>query len=161
MDDYTDMRATQKLLGDRTIAALFTSATKADTARDALKSAGFKDVAITRSEEIEIGNAPGPIHKHSFWDGLTALFGSGEDAHLYGEGVRRGHNLVTVHVSDTRAAEAIAILDAQKPVNIDDHAQMWRSQGWTAEGASTEPSRRDPTAGNGRVRSYLQMIDPL
>ena len=53
------------------------------------------------------------------------------DAHVYAEGVRRGGTLVSAKVDDARAAEAQAILQRNKTVDITARGQAYRDAGWT------------------------------
>ena len=68
---------------------------------------------------------------------LTDYGVSEEDAHLYSEAVRRGSSLVTVRAADDRAAQAEAILDANRPVNTRERREAYLSAGW---------SKYDPTS---------------
>jgi hypothetical protein len=68
---------------------------------------------------------------------LTSSGVSETDAHVYAEGVRRGGALVTAHVADNRAAEANAILERSRRVNVTDRGSVYRNSGW---------SRFDPDA---------------
>lgn len=53
------------------------------------------------------------------------------DAHVYAEGVRRGGTLVSAKVDDARAAEAQAILQRNKTVDIAARGQAYRDSGWS------------------------------
>jgi uncharacterized membrane protein len=85
--------------------------------------------------------------------GITAsLIDSGIDetnAHYYAEGVRRGGSLVTVHVEDARANEALSIMRDHHPVDLDTHTAAWRKEGWKGfdpdAPAYTEDEYRDLT----------------
>jgi len=53
------------------------------------------------------------------------------DAHVYAEGVRRGGTLVTARVEDARAADAQAILQRQKYVDLNARGRAYRDEGWS------------------------------
>jgi len=85
---------------------------------------------------------------------LGALTGAGvseSDAHLYAEGVRRGHTLITVRVPEGRATEAEAILAKHGPLDTGRVSADWRASGWsgryTDDGTLTG-STPDGTPGN-------------
>jgi uncharacterized membrane protein len=61
------------------------------------------------------------------------------DAHVYSEAVRRGYVLLSVRAPEGRENEARAILDRYSPVDIDDRANDWRSQGWTGYDVNAKP----------------------
>lgn len=89
-----------------------------------------------------------------------ALAGAGVsegDAHAYGEGVRRGGTLVTVRIDPAQAAQTptvTAILERHGAVDLDEKADAWRAEGWTA------PQPATGTAGSqGRVRTYPATTD--
>ena len=52
-------------------------------------------------------------------------------AHVYAEGVRRGGTLVTARVADDRVAEANAVLERSRPVNVDTRGNAYRQAGWS------------------------------
>ncbi|WP_395646423.1 hypothetical protein [Terricaulis sp.] len=54
-----------------------------------------------------------------------------EDAHVYSEGVRRGSTLLTVRVSEDRAADIEAALDRYRPSDVRTRGQEYRNNGWT------------------------------
>jgi uncharacterized membrane protein len=54
-----------------------------------------------------------------------------DEAHVYAEGVRRGGTLVTARVDDSREADAHAILQRRKSVDIRARGQAYRSGGWS------------------------------
>jgi len=53
------------------------------------------------------------------------------DAHAFSEGVRRGHSLVAVRCDDDEVDEVIGILDGNDTLDLDEHQNNWRSEGWT------------------------------
>jgi hypothetical protein len=99
--------------------------------------------------------------------GLTGAGVSEADAHTYSEGVRRGGTLVTVRTDEMRAPTAMNILEEHGSVDVDERAQTWRSEGWTAptvaEGGptgSTAGAGLSPAGaveGRTRVRSYSEL----
>lgn len=50
-----------------------------------------------------------------------------EQANLYAEGIRRGGTLVTIATDDTRANEAVEILNRHNPIDVNQRADSWRS----------------------------------
>jgi uncharacterized protein (TIGR02271 family) len=139
------IREDNPLIQDRTIAALFSDETQAQSAKEALKDAGFDDVDITRKNEGDaFDDDSRPAHEHGFWDSVKNFFSGDDDAYAYGEGVRRGHTLVTVHAEQGRAAQAVEILDGFDPIDVEGSEQAWRSDGWSRDTArsayETSPS---------------------
>ena len=74
-----------------------------------------------------------------------SLAGAGvseHDAHAYSEGVRRGGSLLTVRTDEARSAAVERILDEHGAIDLDERAQGWQRDGWTAPAAGTvEPKR--------------------
>ena len=168
----------------RTVVALFASEDDARKGEQALIEAGYENVVVTWNGE-EATDAPKPVEHHGFWATVKAFFGDHKDAGLYGEGLRRGQTLVTVHTDERRAVEAIDILDRFHPTDVDGAEQAWHGAEETtlvptslddvpAEdrpayiAAAADPERvdngtteqpraggRDLDAGNARVRSYV------
>jgi hypothetical protein len=56
---------------------------------------------------------------------------SEEDSHVYAEGVRRGGTMVSARVPDTNSAQAEAVLDRNKPVDVATRGAAYRQTGWT------------------------------
>jgi hypothetical protein len=65
---------------------------------------------------------------------LGALIGLGipeEEAGYYAEGVRRGGILVTVQADDVNTDRVMDVLNRYNPMDINERAAQWRSEGWT------------------------------
>jgi hypothetical protein len=94
--------------------------------------------------------------------GLTGAGLSEADAHTYSEGVRRGGTLVTVRADQAHASRVMDILEEHGSIDVDERAQNWRAQGWTAPhaAAATSPDALPGNAlgggveGRNRVRAY-------
>lgn len=69
---------------------------------------------------------------------LTESGVSGDDAHVFAEGVRRGGTLVTARVPDDDRARYDAILD-RSSVNIRDRGLAYRKAGWSQFDPSASP----------------------
>ncbi|WP_245844986.1 YsnF/AvaK domain-containing protein [Noviherbaspirillum humi] len=67
------------------------------------------------------------------------------DTHdVYAESVRRGHYVVTVNAdSDSQLEQASDILNRFNPVDVDQRAQHWRSQGWAGYDENAPQLGRD------------------
>jgi hypothetical protein len=63
--------------------------------------------------------------------GLTGLGIPEGEAGYYAEGIRRGGTLVTVHAAETRADEAMSLLNRHHAVDIDTRAEYYRSTGFS------------------------------
>jgi len=79
-----------------------------------------------------------------------------EDAHLYAEGVRRGGSVVAARVEEGRVAEAQAILDRWRPVDIGARRESYVEQGWTRFDETADPYTAEQIAAERqRYRSSL------
>ncbi|WP_025662097.1 general stress protein [Rhizobium sp. IBUN] len=79
-----------------------------------------------------------------------------EDAQLYAEGVRRGGSVVAARVEDGRVAEAQAILDRWRPVDIGARRASYVEQGWTRFDETADPYTAEQIAAERqRYRSSL------
>ncbi|MER2263724.1 hypothetical protein [Methylobacterium oxalidis] len=100
--------------------------------------------------------------------GLTGAGVNEADAHTYSEGVRRGGTLVTVRSDEARSVTVMDILEQHGSIDVDERAQNWRSEGWTAPTVTESNRPTGSTAGAGlspagavegrtRVRSYSEL----
>ena len=79
-----------------------------------------------------------------------------EDAHLYAEGIRRGGSVVAARVQEGRIAEAQAILDRSRPVDIRARRASYVEQGWTRFDEAADPYTPEQIAAErARYRSSL------
>ena len=113
---------------DRTVVALFADEGDARNAEQSLIEAGYDKVVVTWNGEAATAE-PKPVDAHGFWDTVKAFFGDHKDADLYGEGLRRGQTLVTVHTEQGRAAMVVDILDRFNPTDVDGAEQAWQGEG--------------------------------
>lgn len=150
------------------LVGMFESQGAADTARTQLLGAGFASEAIsmtygstgsggaTASSEPAT-SAPDEGHEggaisHFF----SKLFGTENEpsnrdpySHTYDEAFRRGHYGVSVSAtSDSEIDRAEQILNDAGAVDIDERAEQWRGEGWTAGGTSLGSSSSPMTSGS-------------
>jgi uncharacterized protein (TIGR02271 family) len=121
----------------RTVTAFFDSRTDAEEAISRLHAAGIPrdGIRLTPGHEDTAGGAGTqsfPEASAGLWDSLRDLFLPDEDRHAYAEGLRRGGFLVSVSASDADYERVIDILDDEGTIDIDERAESWRSEGWSA-----------------------------
>lgn len=126
------------------LTAFFDSRSDAEKAVQRLKEAGISHDSIRfvpgHEADPDIANGSGEDHK-GFWATLEDFFFSDDDRTVYSEGLRRGGFLVSVSsVSEAQYETAHDILDDEGSIDIDERADLWRSEGWV------EPTTT-PTAG--------------
>jgi hypothetical protein len=113
----------------RTVTALYETRAQAEQVREALVAAHLGDDVDIREETGSPQD--GKSKRHDFKSWLSGLLGNHDDRHVYIEGVRRGHFMLSAKVdelSETRAAE---ILDTAAPVDLESAQNTWRAEGWT------------------------------
>jgi hypothetical protein len=54
-----------------------------------------------------------------------------EDAHLYAEGIDRGHSILVIRTAAEEHDRVTQVLSRFNPIAIDDHAAQWRETGWS------------------------------
>jgi hypothetical protein len=109
---------------DRTITALYPTSADANHAADALRAAGFEKVEIHDKEDHAKGEG--------FMAKLKNMFNGHKDAHVYAEGVRRGHYLLTLKVDEQEETRAAEVLEASNSVDVAGARETWRGEGWVA-----------------------------
>ncbi len=113
----------------RTVTALYETRAQAEQVQAALEAAHLGDDVDIR-EDPDAARTAEPGHRDlKTW--LSDLMGGHDDRHVYIEGVRRGHFMLSAKVdelSETRAAE---ILDSAAPVDLESAQTTWRAEGWT------------------------------
>lgn len=128
-----------------TLAAVFAQRDMAEHARQDLITAGFPSANIRLHEAGRDGAAVTDDARRDEGDSLldsvkhffTDLFGSHADRHIYAEAVRRGHIVLTLEdASDADIQRATDLVERYAPIDIDAHAEHWRSSGWPGAAAS-------------------------
>jgi hypothetical protein len=146
----------------RTVSALYETRADAERAMEALRPHGLAGHA--EIHDIEGSDRQGPHGDHGVHGAMHNLFGHHKDAHIYGEGLLRGHILLTVKVDDSRETLAAEVMEAAQPLDLEHREQSWRAEGWTppAHPPHTDSEIRRSwdeaatTFGPGiRVRSYI------
>lgn len=138
----------------RTLTALYQTRQDAEAARDRLKSAGINSEVDIHDETTS--DSSGAHGTGGFMEKLKTMFGGHEDTHVYDEGVRRGHFLLTVGVPEAEAERAALLLDATDAVDLDHSQESWRSEGWTP------PSEATPSGATGRAtRADEEEVIPI
>jgi len=142
-------------LGNRnilsTLSALFDDRAEAESAIERLKAIGLPDDRIRFMPGDEAGDARRP-EPGGWFGGLEDWLFPDEDRAAYAEGLRRGGYLVSVQVDDATYEMAHDILDSKGSIDMDERADLWRSEGWggggldvtVSEDASVPPSDSDP-----------------
>jgi hypothetical protein len=131
----------------RTVTALYETREEAERAAEALKAQHLAD-------EVEICDAAADAakrHHRGLGGWLHDLFGGHHDHHLYAEGLRRGHVLLTAKVDELNETRAAVIMEAAA-MNLGAAEKAWREEGWQPAttspdgGTVGQPSHHHPTA---------------
>lgn len=133
-----------------TVIGVYDNYTQAQEALNELVRSGFAIEHVNLSpQENSIAARQAVLQRHADEDGSTtgtisgffrSLFGSPEKYRhedVYSEAVRRGSYLVTVHTdTEQQNEQATDIMNRYEPVDIDERAEQWQSQGWSGYDAS-------------------------
>ncbi|MBM3091839.1 hypothetical protein GFB56_13565 [Ensifer sp. T173] len=126
-----------------TLTAFFDSRSDAETAIDKLKEAGVADVRLMPGYEADGEGALAAAEGSGFWSRLGDWFFPDEDRDVYAEGLRRGGFLVSVSVDAATYDTAHGILDEEGAIDLDERADIWRTEGWTGGRDRQEAASRD------------------
>jgi hypothetical protein len=113
---------------NRTVTALYETRAQAERVQAALVAAHLGDHVDIREETYTAGGAA-PEHR-DFKTWLGDLLGGHHDSHVYIEGVRRGHFMLSAKVDELNETRAAEILDAAAPINLESAENTWRAEGW-------------------------------
>ena len=129
LDRYTPMNTPTGGAADQAadrsgnqIVAAFENADRARAARKALTEAGIDNAKmelLDNRSELDNWTA---VKRHAVPD---------EDAHLYAEGLGRGHSILVVRATAGEHDGVMKVLERCNLIDIDDHAAQWRNSGWT------------------------------
>ena len=107
--------------GDR-IVAVFENTDRARAARQALMAGGIDNAKMELLDNrSDLDN----------WTAVKSHAVPDEDAHLYAEGLRRGHSLLVIQATAGEHDRVMEVLGRFNPIDIDDHATQWRNSGWS------------------------------
>ncbi|MBW6425609.1 hypothetical protein KX729_29830 [Rhizobium sp. XQZ8] len=150
-----------------TLTAFFDSKREAETAVERLKAAGVVDVRLMPGYEDDAGGTLAAAKGSSFWSKLGDWLFPDDDRDVYAEGLRRGGVLVSASVDPAKYDTAHDILDEEGSIDMDERADLWRTEGWTAgssaqqSAASSEDAfQPDPNTGAGRYARSTQATSP-
>jgi len=129
-------------LAKSNLTALFDSRRDAETAIAKLNAAGVTDLRLMPGYEADREGSAGSEHS-SFWSGLAGWLFPDEDRNVYAEGLRRGGFLVSASVDQANYDIAHDILDDEGSIDMDERADLWRKEGWTASDQQAAASQED------------------
>ena len=126
---------------ENTVVGVYDSYTQAEKVLNELLSCGFSrsDVQISpETDRTVTGQTTTTTADERSESGIghffRSLFGMDDDETTgsYSEAVRRGHCVLTVDApSDDMRERAVEVMNRYDPIDIDERASQWRSQGWT------------------------------
>ena len=149
----------------RTITAMFDTRADAEAAKNRLEAASLQvsHVDVTDSDSAgytgtNVGTGTTSPESQGFWSSLKSAFSPGEDRHVYEEGIRRGHALLTATVHDDDADKAVDILDNANSVDIDGRANDWKKSGWAGAPVAAAGTTAKPMATERAMGKNEEMI---
>ncbi|TCL66363.1 hypothetical protein [Rhizobium sp. BK251] len=152
-----------------TLTAFFDSRSDAQRAIEKLKDAGVLDVWLMPGFEAD-REQPASSERQGFWPKLEDWLFPDDDRTVYAEGLRRGGFPVSVGVEHATYDTAHAILDGEGAIDMDERADLWRTDGWTADRDKLATAARDDVfkadasagvaTGVGRYSRSAEMASP-
>jgi len=128
--DDKDAPAFARGHGRGTLTAMFDTRDDAEQAVRQLKEAGIDGVRLMPAYEVDDRAVAGDDEQPGFWGGLADWFFPDDDRAVFTEGLRRGAFLVSVDVNEPDHDTALDILDAEGSIDLDERADLWRTEGW-------------------------------
>src|SRR4051812_12219203 len=107
---------------DDRIIAVFENTERAATARQALIGDGLDNARmelIDRRSDLDNWAA---LKRHTLPD---------EDTHLFAESLGRGHAILVIRAASGEHDRIMQVLSRFNPIDIEEHAQQWRTAGWS------------------------------
>ncbi|TCN33897.1 hypothetical protein [Sinorhizobium americanum] len=171
MPDFDSDGRTAAAQGTSTMTAFFDNRRDAEAAVERLHKAelGVASVQLV----LGIGEGCSDFEREGIRSAIENFFFPDEDREIYAEGLARGGYLLTVSgIDDQSYAEVRDILDDEGTIDLDERADLWRSEGWsggqrgvpsTPATGSTEDTfdaprpalaTRDHDRSSGTVRTY-------
>jgi uncharacterized protein (TIGR02271 family) len=142
-----------------TFTALFNDRNEAEQARSELGRLGIGSNDVDIHDQQSAGlSQENDRNEGGFFESLREMFVPDEDSQTYGEGLRRGHFLLTVRAPEAKADEAHRLLENSRAVDVDESASSWRSEGWS--GPSTN-NRQTAMGGSGAMQSGANRNDEV
>lgn len=121
---------------ENTVIGVYDSYAQAENARNELLSSGFAESDVHLNPEG--GASEGARDEHSgsaignFFRSLFGREGEPGQNDMYSEAVRRGSCVLAVDAqSEEQRERAVEVMNRHDPVDIDERAAHWRSQGWS------------------------------
>jgi uncharacterized protein (TIGR02271 family) len=125
---------------ENTVVGVYDSYAQANAAVNELLSAGFSRDAVYLRPETGRDTARHGSTIGNFFRSLFGMEEHHEERGIYAEAVRRGSQVVTVDApSEEMGERAIEILNRHNPIDIEERAAHWRSQGWTGYDENAAP----------------------
>jgi len=126
---------------ENTVVGVYDSYAQAQNVMNELLACGFSRDEVQLSPEASDGTSTTQGDSGKEHSGIghffRSLFGMEDEEDrqhhdIYAEAMRRGSCVVTVNAdSDQERERAIEVMNRFDPVDIDERASQWRSQGWT------------------------------
>lgn len=150
--------------GGTAISALFDNRTDAEQATARLREVGIPEaqIRVVQGAESATTGVADPEGSKGFWDSLSDLFFPNEDRYSYAEGLSRGGYLVAVTgLNDAEYDAALAILDDEGTVNIEEREELaLRGVERLREQSLRHGGRSDGTHGRGNGPRVGRCGDP-
>jgi uncharacterized protein (TIGR02271 family) len=158
---------------------MYASRADAEQAQSELNRLGLSGSDVSIHDQQSSGlTRDNDRNEGGFFDSLRDMFVDDEDSQTYGEGVRRGHYLLTVRTDESNSDRVHQALESTRAVNVDESASSWRNEGWSGPAAGTTNrqsmgrtdevipvveeqlavGKREVNRGGVRVRSYAREI---
>jgi len=133
-----------------TVVGVYDNYTQAQNVVNELLVSGFSRSDIMLSPETESTTRQAKASDEQTESGIgyffRSLFGMSneQESGVFEEAVRRGHYVVTINAaSDEMQDRAVDVMNRFEPIDIDERASQWRSQGWAGYPQSSESRQTD------------------
>lgn len=116
----------------RAITAMFDSEADANNARQQLMDRGLDEsqTRVLSQPPTDATRSDESTGRRGLFSSIKDLFQGHEHGAEYEEGVRRGGAVLIAVVDEEDIDEAIVIIDAAQPVDLNERAEQWRAEGW-------------------------------